>query len=78
MNQTWKIVIDALPTRPKNGRVFWQNGDEILSKDEKAINAMADFLDAMGADACTGYYDPVEDERNGETNELTGYYYVSI
>lgn len=51
---------------------------EIVSKDEKEINLVADTLDAMGFTAVTGYYDPAEDERSGVTDELTGYHYVEI
>ena len=51
---------------------------EIVSKDEKEINLVADTLDAMGFSAVTGYYDPVEDEHSGVADELTGYYYVEI
>lgn len=50
----------------------------IVSKDETAVNRIADMLDSMGFDAVTGYFDPKEDERSGEVDSLTGYYYVDI
>ena len=43
-----------------------------------AVNRIADMLDSMGFDAVTGYFDPKEDERSGEVDSLTGYYYVDI
>lgn len=51
---------------------------QIVSKEETAVNRVADMLDSMGFDAVTGYFDPKEDERNGEVDSLTGYYYVDI
>lgn len=50
----------------------------IVSKDEATVNRIADMLDSMGFDAVTGYFDPKEDERSGEVDSLTGYYYVCI
>lgn len=50
----------------------------IVSKDEATVNRVADMLDSMGFDAVTGYFDPKEDERSGEVDSLTGYYYVDI
>lgn len=50
----------------------------IASKDEATVNRIADMLDSMGFDAVTGYFDPKEDERSGEVDSLTGYYYVDI
>lgn len=50
----------------------------IASNDEATVNRIADMLDSMGFDAVTGYFDPKEDERSGEVDSLTGYYYVDI
>lgn len=50
----------------------------IASKDEATVNRIADMLDSIGFDAVTGYFDPKEDERSGEVDSLTGYYYVDI
>lgn len=41
-------------------------------------NYPTSMLDSMGFDAVTGYFDPKEDERSGEVDSLTGYYYVDI
>lgn len=51
---------------------------QIVSKEETAVNRVADMLDSMGFDAVAGYFDPKEDERSGEVDSLTGYYYVDI
>lgn len=51
---------------------------QIVSKEETAVNRVADMLDSMGFDAVTGYFDPKEDKRSGEVDSLTGYYYVDI
>ena len=67
---------ERLAANPNNTIEFISG--EIVSKDEKEINLVADTLDAMGFSAVTGYYDPSEDERSGETDELTGYHYVEI
>lgn len=50
----------------------------IVSKDETAVNCVADMLKSNGFDAVTGYFDPVEDKRNNTVGPLTGYYYVAI
>ena len=55
-----------------------QNGDEILCEDEESIEVVADLLDAMGYVSITGSYDPKEDSKNGEVDELTGLYYCYI
>lgn len=63
---------------------IWSSGDEILCKTESAAEAVADMLEmlyaAQGEDisVCTGYYDPIEDERNGELDRLSGWWYVNI
>lgn len=59
---------------------FWFDGDEILCRKERQAEALADFFDDLYAypTVSTGYYDPVVDERNGEVNDHTGWYYVTI
>lgn len=47
---------------------------EIVSKDEAAINYVADLLDSLGLTAVTGYYDP----KDNVVDTMTGYYYVDI
>ena len=53
---------------------------EILSANESEVEAIANLFDQLyGEGTCnTGYYDPEEDERNGEVDAYTGLYYVTI
>jgi hypothetical protein len=63
---------------------IWSAGDEILCKTESADDALADMFEtlyvAQGEEILinTGYYDPVEDERNNEVDGFTGWWYVNI
>lgn len=69
---------DYSTTTPKIHKI-WTCGDEILCKTETAADVIADLLEAMGYDEVnTGYYDPEEDEKAGEVDRLTGWYYVTI
>lgn len=79
-----KNILDAVAQRlpdmenAKFSDVFCtDNHYEILSKDEGAINHLADAFEAMGLDVVTGFYDPDEDKRNGEEDALTGFYYLT-
>lgn len=62
----------------------WTSGDEILCKSESAANAIADILTTLyktqGDEIFVniGFYDPEEDERNGEVDKYTGWWYVNI
>lgn len=63
---------------------IWSAGDELLCKTESAANTLADLLeqlyrtDSKEAIIYTGYYDPKEDERNGEEDRFTGWWYVNM
>lgn len=63
---------------------IWTNGDEILCKTESAVDAIADMLVTLyktqGDEILvnTGYYDPMEDEKNGEVDRYTGWWYINI
>lgn len=71
-------IAHALPDEP--ARIWSKDGDEILCENEQIAENLADLFDAMYGESTvnTGYYDPEEDERNGETDERTGYWYVSV
>lgn len=60
-----------------NGKIDYIS-DTIVSKDEAIINHVADMFDGMGYVATTGYFDPKDDIESGESDSLTGYYYVEI
>lgn len=72
----------GLPEEPDGA--LWSTGDEILCRTEEAANAIANLIESMykaqGEDVLTitGYYDPEEDERNGEVDRYTGWWYVYI
>ena len=61
---------------------FLTNADrtEVLSTSESEIEALANLFDQLYGEGTvnTGYYDPIEDERNGEVDAYTGLYYVTI
>lgn len=55
------------------------NGDELLFKHEVDCEKFADLLDnhVFGTTEChTGYYDPYEDAKSGETDANSGWYYI--
>lgn len=70
--------------RDYSGGDIWSAGDEILCKTESAADALADMFETLYASqgeeilVNTGYYDPVEDERNNELDRFTGWWYVNI
>lgn len=70
-------VLAQLPSKP--GR-FWYDGENILCKTEDEADTIANFIDDIIGDSVThtGYYDPKEDERSGEVDDHTGYYYVDF
>ena len=74
----WLAITGALPHKPSEKCKFWSNDEEILGLDEVEVNIIADLLDCMGYDAITGYYDPEEDAKNGDTDDFTGHYYVTV
>lgn len=56
---------------------IWFDGEEIYCKTKEQARLIADLIeDTTLMVANTGYFDPDEDERNGETDDYTGYYYV--
>ena len=78
-DRLWNLA-DMLPSSPEEGYRMWYDGEEILCETEQMAEHLADFIDTIyrGQTATTGYYDPEEDERNGETNDHTGWYYVTV
>lgn len=77
-----KIISDiasALPNSP-DYRIWSIDGDEILCETEQIAETLADLFDSMygGPTVNTGYYDPIDDERYGETDDRTGFYYVTV
>lgn len=62
----------------------WSDGEQILCRTESGAKAVADFIwslyfaDGQEVTILTGYYDPEEDERNGEEDRYTGWWYVIL
>lgn len=84
-----KIAIDWYTVIAQNLRDYsdgevWSSGDEILCKTESAAEAISDMIwqlyRAQGESVTltTGYYDPEEDQRNGQKDRFTGWWYVDI
>lgn len=73
-------IAKALPHEPGPSVYVWADDDQFLCKTEAAANSIADLIDSMYGESvcCTGYYDPAEDERNGEVNQYTGWHYVIV
>lgn len=71
-------LVKFLPN--EDARIWAYDDDEILCETEQTAETIADLFDALYGEQTvnTGYYDPIEDERNGETDCRTGYYYVMI
>ena len=78
----FREVVKALTSCPQKN--IWSTGDEILCKTESAADALADMFEGLYAASNedvlvnTGYYDPEEDERNGEVDRYTGWWYVYV
>lgn len=77
------IIADRLPDHSDED-VWCNNGDEIMCRSSDAADAIADLIESLyrsqGEEVIivTGYYDPEEDERNGETDRCTGWWYVNM
>ena len=87
VEKIWNHITNLLPTIDEvDGELkkakFMTSRDrsEILSTDENEVETIANLFDQLYGEGTmvTGYYDPVEDERNGEVDNHTGFYYVTI
>ena len=77
-NNIWTYFLKSLQENENNKHGFWTDGEEILCKTEEQAEAVADFLEDLGFDCLnTGYYDPVEDKREGCVDDHTGYWYIN-
>ena len=83
----WQAIIDYVSEfwdrRLYPGKMWpnvnvWTDGDQLLVDNEAQADAIAFVLRAMGMDPHTGYYDPKEDARSGETDGHTGWWYIDI
>lgn len=82
-NIEWFDVIAERLRDYSEGNI-WSTCDEILCKTEEVAEALADMFEclygAQGEEILvnTGYYDPIEDKRNGEEDRFTGWWYVNV
>lgn len=77
----WDFITSRLPTSPEDAaNGIWYEGDDIMCKTEAQADTVADLLEALDDEVLvtTGFFDPEEDARNGETDRLTGWHYVTI
>ena len=84
-NELFQSVIDALPSSPpakgtEEEFPIWTDGTEILCRTEWLAWTIANILDNIMGEEFTHYhyYDPEEDERSGEVDDHTGWWYVDF
>lgn len=80
VNLMFDTILDGLPKRPNEPIWAPQDGDEILCDSHELAISLADLLDSVCGEpvAHVGYYDAVEDQRQGELDERSGWWYLSI
>lgn len=80
---------NTLPVNPKPVEIdgqdviipdVWTDGVEILCRTEALADMIANALDAIAGspESHTGYYDPYEDAKEGQTYNTTGWWYVDF
>lgn len=82
----WCIVAEQLPTKEDHERDVhnaidvWFDDVQIMCRTEEIADTIANILDKISGErmAHTGYYDPEEDERSGEVDDHTGWWYVDF
>jgi len=80
----WQLVSNMLPEQGEfhndlhTHYTFFQDGDQILCRNEAKLNALVDLFDDIGLTSVTGYYDPEEDKKNNCVDSLTGFYYLEL
>jgi len=81
----WQKIIDKLPSSPpakglEDECPVWTDGTEILCRSEWLAYTIANILDNIAGYRYTHYhyYDPEEDERSGEVDDHTGWWYVDF
>lgn len=82
-NIDWFNVISERLRDYSDGDI-WSDKYEIMCKTQAVADALADMFECLygsqGEEILvnTGYYDPVEDKKNGELDRYTGWWYVNI
>lgn len=74
----WEVYTSSLPKEPDENNNVWFDGYEILTTSEEMQEHVYSVLRLVCQETIvTGFYDPDEDERNGEVDGYTGLYYVT-
>lgn len=84
-----ETILKMLPREPRSYDTaddpgFWTDGNMILCPSESECEIVVEFLkDVLSGwegtvEIVTGYFDPYEDVRNGETDNYTGFYYIDF
>lgn len=76
----WDWIAERFPKSPDTAKDgIWYDGDEFLCRTDAQVEGIADWMaNVAGLETATGYYDPEEDQRNGETDQRTGWYYARV
>ena len=80
----WIVAIVDMLSGNGSDAVWCDDDGQILVATEGAANVVADLIEAFyrsqGEEISvnTGYCDPKEDKRNGETDKYTGWWYVDV
>lgn len=80
----WIVVVADMLAGNGSEAIWCDDDGQILVATEGAANVVADLIEAFyrsqGEEISvnTGYYDPKEDKRNGETDKYTGWWYVDV
>lgn len=80
----WNFIIEYLPCVPSDKTNYWSDGSEILCRTEELADKTADMIEELYRQRGelvlmnTGYYDPVEDAKDGVNDKYTGWYYVQM
>ena len=87
MNTLLTMLLKQLPQQPRSFDTadnpgFWSDGEMILCSSEPTCRLIENLLRDILRDSTivvkTGYFDPFEDGRNGETDDYTGFYYIDF
>lgn len=80
----FEIIKSLLPDYESSYDDFWTDSSEIMVRTEEEANVLADFIESLyridhrEVDILTGCFDNREDIRNGEVDQYTGWWYVTI
>lgn len=76
---TFEQILDLIDAHRCHDFIKTNDDAEILIKGSRTkVDAIADFLDCLGFDVVTGFYDPKEDAACGICDGNTGYRYIRI